>query len=352
MFGTLESKARYLNTFVVSTLLILLGTLSGCSVFRASQPTLTPTPPLGTATPTVTPTPPPLGDSANPLVMAFVSESGEPGAASAADQLASQLSQKTGLSLRSVVFKNYNDLLDGMAAGNVHAAWLPPLTYLWASQNGYARVSLLTNHFGVYQYGAQFLANRASDFTAYFDAVRNQNTADAAAALPQFQDKRPCWVDLRSASGYLLPFGLLKEMNLRVPDGVLTQGHTATIRALYVRGICDYGVTFAMSGDPRTSPAVLDDLPDAMERVAVLWQTDAVIPNTSLSYLLTVPQDLQNVVNSVLMELVKTPEGRQVLSTANSYEIDELKLVDDTIFERLRALVNLTGVELKTLIGR
>jgi len=111
----------------------------------------------------------------------------------------------------SQVFSSYHDLISALEGGSVQISWLPPLTYIYAYQNNAADVALVTNHFGVYQYGSQFLANSDSHFQSYFDPTHKSGYRYEAKALAQFKGLRPCWVDLQSPSGYLVPASLLLE---------------------------------------------------------------------------------------------------------------------------------------------
>jgi hypothetical protein len=40
---------------------------------------------------------------------------------------------------------------------------------------------------------------------------------------------------------------------------VFTYNYNAIIRALYIQGICDFGVTYALTGDPLTSSDILSN---------------------------------------------------------------------------------------------
>jgi phosphonate transport system substrate-binding protein len=314
------------------------------------SPTLTLT---ATFPPTLTPTPLPLGSSANPFVIGLVSETSDPQIAAAAATLASKISELANISVTGKMYPSYAQLMQAMGNGEVHITWLPPLTYLYASQEGLAEVILLINHFGVYQYGTQFMANVSSNFTPYFDPISGQSSTDAATALEQFRDKRPCWVEPQSPSGYILPAGLLALNNIPSQPAVLAQTHTAVVRALYIKGICDYGATFSISGDPRTASAVIDDLPDVMNRILIIWRTEAVIPNINLSLLAGLSEADRQTLTNAFLDLAKTPDGKAVLSlSAGNYQVDEVKVVDDSLYDPLRDVATALDLNLKDMLGK
>lgn len=315
-----------------------------------ATPTLTLTP---TFIPTLTPTPEPLGSPGNPYVFGIVSEADDPQISAAANQVGQQIAAISGKSVVGKVYPTYTQLLDDLNDGKVHATWTPPLTYIYASQKGLVTVALLTNHFGVYAYGTQFMANVSSQFTPYYDPISGLSSADAATALAQFRDKQPCYVEPQSASGYILAAGLLLENQITNPPPVLDQTHTAVVRSLYIKGICDFGATFAISGDPRTGSAVQGDLPDVMDRVLIIWRSDADIPNWSLSLLASLPEADRQTLTNAFIQLGSTPEGRGLLSvSAGNYQIDEIKPVTDAIYDHLRAAVNALHMDLKDAVGK
>ena len=341
------------NTWFVFLLIISLAIILGACNRATETPTPTPTiTPIVSPTPfpTRTPTPYPLASSENPLVLGIVSEAGDQNASAAAEELVQILARITNYRMRSQTYRNYADLLTDLRAGKVHIVFLPPFTYLWARERNLVQPAFLTNHFGVYQYGGQFLANVNSNFTIYFDPAKNLNTTNAGIALQQFSEGRPCWVNKTSASGYVVPLGLLAEQGIKVKDGVITQSHTSVVRALYVNGICDFGATFATTGDPRTAAAITQDLTDVMNRVVIIYQIDPIIPNLNISFHTSVPKLIRDDLSFVMQSLVK--DQKQLFSTANNYEISDIQPADDTVYDPLRKYLTLSKVKLDTLIGK
>jgi phosphonate transport system substrate-binding protein len=197
-----------------------------------------------------------------------------------------------------------------------------------------------------------FLANIESGYTPFFDPNTNQNTADAGPALRQFDGKRPCWVEPKSASGYIVPMGLFAMQNISLQEPVLTQSFNAVVRALYIQQICDFGATYAISGDPRTASSIQDVFPDVMQKVVVIWRSDAVIPNLGMVYKSDFPKALRQLLTDALMQWVNTDAGKAALTNANQYNIGDFKEIDDTYYDPLRAYLQASAVDLNTLVGR
>ena len=298
-----------------------------------------------------TPTPAPLGDQSNPLVMGFINPDDNQTITDAGNKISRELAEYLTISTQPKFYRNYQTLINDLKEGKTQIVWLPPATYLFAHEKGIANVSLLSNHFGVYYYGTQFLANKVSGFTPSFNPVTVINNQDAKQALSQFKDKRPCWVGTDSLSGYYVPLGLLNENEIPILAGAFLQNHPAVIRALYIRGICDFGVTFAHLGDPRTASAVQADLTDALDQIPVIYQTDAIIPNLSLAYSENIPQEMRKTLDAFFIAQVGDDLKRQTISSALDYEIQDLQKVDDSIFDRLRKILESAGADLQNLVG-
>lgn len=302
-----------------------------------------------TATPNPTPTPAPLGDPANPVIWGLVA----PGdlQMEAASILMGQISARTGYTIQPQAFPTYQSLLGAMNLNHVQLSFLPPLTLLYAQEINVAQAAMLTNHFGVYLYGMQFFANVDSGFTPYFDTNTNTSTAQANVALAQFDGKRPCLIRMDSLTGGILPQGYFFDAVISTKDPVITQTTTGMIRALYIKNVCDFGATFAISGDPRTATGVQTDLPDVTQRVITIWQSDPIIPNLTLAYQPSLPTQYQDAITNAWIESIRTPEGKELLSEALGYSVQDMRVIDPSILEPLRLLVESSGANLISLIG-
>ncbi len=327
--------------------------LTACEAVSTPTPTLSP---VLTQTTEITPTAtiPPPGTEGNPLRLGFVVE-GESNRRNdlSRREIGAYISEQTGLVIEIVQFADPRDLFKALKDGKVDIFWLQPLTYIYAREQQLVKLGLLTNHFGTYYYGTQFIANVESGFISYFDPSANVSTADAPTALAQLDGRRPCWVEPGSISGYILPAGILEQLAIEVQSAVVVQTHTAVIRSLYIKGICDFGVTFSISGDPRTASQVTEDLPDAPARIVILWQTNPDIPNLNLSYAAALSESQSKQINAALIEMVKTSEGKTRLTQAlDGYDVQDLQVVDDSVYDPLRAAIRWAGADVSQWIGR
>ena len=351
---------RWLRHWGVTLLLfvILIGVTGCAQPNTAQEPTPTPTEliqqatePVSTATPRPTPTPTeaPLGHAANPVIMGFVLQPEETTAIDAAQEIASLISTDTGLALESTIYPDFQSLSTAILNGDVHLFWLDPLEYLYLKDNNAADVMLVTNHLGVYAYGVRFLANTNRGFTSYYDADLDGSYGDNFSALQQFAGTRPCFLNPRSLPGYLVPLGLLEDASTPTLDPVFVYDYSGIIRALYVGGICDFGVSYALIGDARTAGDILQDIPDAENMVGVIWQSEGVIPNRNLSFSPVLPLNLQVQLQEAILDLADAPDSLTRLSTALNYEVEALKVEWDSFYTPLRSILAPLGLDYQSL---
>ncbi len=350
------------NLWSKGLLLILLTALftSCVPTTPSGEPTGTPSPtpteaaaltPTQTSTPrpTLTPTTSPMGSPGNPITIGFVLLPEDSAAIEAAEDIAFWIEEDTDYSMESLIYPDFESLSSAMMRGDVDLFWLDPLEYLYLNWEAAAQVILVTNHLGVYTYGVQFMANTLRGFTSYYNADTGTSLGDPVSALQQFAGTRPCFTDSESLPGYFVPLGLLANTSTPTQPPVFTFSYDAIIRALYIQGICDFGVSYALTGDPRTSNDILLDIPDAQERVVIIWQSEGIIPNTNLSSSPNLPLNIRHRLQESVLDLADDSEGLMMINTALNYEVSALKTVQDSFYNPLRAAIIPLELDLKAL---
>ncbi|NTV35451.1 MAG: PhnD/SsuA/transferrin family substrate-binding protein, partial [Anaerolineaceae bacterium] len=324
-------------------LILMVVSFSGCAAPTPTKEVTTdPTPTIEVF---------PLGSDKNPIIIGYVSPDSSPIAEDKLERVSSLLSADSGLSIKFQVFSSAKKLLSGITNQQIHSAWLYPATYIYAHNKDLVTVRLLTNHFGSYFYGSQFLANSGDNFRSYFDSNAGTNNAEPQDALKQFDDKTPCFVEKTSLSGYVVALGLLKKNQVETRAFALLKTPTAVVRALYIKGICDFGVTYTYIGDPRTSNTVINDLSDAMTRIVIIFKSDSVIPMLNFSVSNKLQKDIAETLQQSMGDLIETTDGKDLLSEMLGYDIEDSKVVDDSVYDPLRGLITASGVPIEELIG-
>jgi phosphonate transport system substrate-binding protein len=286
------------------------------------------------------------GSEENPLILALApSPRTSAEAVEAGNALAAQLEALTGYRIVTVSPSSEVDLVDALGKGNVHIASLSAFAYVLARQDELVTVALASLHNDQTLYGAQFIANRDSGFESFYDATRGENTAEAAVALIQFTEKKPCWSDPGSPSGYVVPLGVLNQAGVPVRSGAFLEGQPSVVRAVYAADICDFGATYI---DARTLPALEVDYPDVMDRVRVIWQIPAVIPYENVSFATSLPLEVRRVLLRAFIDLMITPEGKSSMQTV--YGIESLLPAEDELYTPFRDYVEASRLDLRELL--
>jgi phosphonate transport system substrate-binding protein len=332
--------------FSVITLILASCNLPRISLAPATA-TATPLPPLE-ITPTDTQAAFPtaeLGLAENPLILSLPPSANSQAQIDAAKAIASQFTERTGYTVVTIVPDSYTALVDSLGKGNAHIVMLDPYAYELAYQSGWARASYAVLKEEKGTYGAQFLATRKGGFTSYFNADLGENTEDAPVALAQFAEKKPCWSDETSPSGYVIPLGYLNKNQIITKPAAFVEGHPTVVRSLYASGICDFGATYI---DARKFPSLEDAFPDLIEQVIVVWQIPAIIPYDVLAFSTAMPQSMRDLFASLIPAIMQTDAGKAAFKAA--YDVDAFAPVNDGYYEEFRTYVHASGVDLTTLV--
>jgi len=289
---------------------------------------------------------PETGTEKNPLILALA-PSARPSAEilSAGETIAAFIVSRTGYRLVTVVPTSESELVDAFTKNNAHIASLSPFAYLLARENDLVTAALASVREGQMFYGAQFIVNRESGFTSYYDSARSENTSEAAEALKQLDGKKPCWSDTTSPSGYVVPLGLLNQAQVQIRSGAFLEGQPSVVRAVYADDICDFGVTFI---DARQSPALEADYPDVMDKVIVIWRIPSVIPYENISLSSLLPLEMRRVLQRAFIDLMLTPEGKAAVQTV--YGLDELQIAEDAMYQEFGNYVAASQLDLSDLL--
>jgi len=342
--------------FLSLLLLLIMLLLANCNLprigFAEATATATQTATSAAVTPTDTAPPPfptvELGRAENPVILALPpSRNGSSQEQiDAAKIIASQFTERTGYTVVTVIPDSYSALVDALGKGNAHIVVLDPYAYELAYQRGLVRAAYAVMKEEEGKYGAQFLASRRGGFTSYFDEGTGENlTEDAAAALEQFNDKKPCWSDETSPSGYVIPLGYLHANQIVTKPAAFVEGQPTVVRSLYASGICDFGATYI---DARKFPSLEDEFPDLIEQVIVVWRIPAIIPYDVLAISTSMPEGMRNLFAGLIPAILQTEAGKAAFKTL--YDIDQLEAVNDGYYEDFRTYVSESGVDLTTLV--
>ena len=255
------------------------------------------------------------------LVMSFVPSGDTEEILASGDTLAEMIAERTGYTVESNVATSYAAVIEAMGAGNADIGWLNTFGYILANEKYEVDVALATSRFGSTTYKGQIITRGDSGIETIEDLA----------------GKTFCRPDPLSTSGWIIPSitlaasGLDPANDIEVTD---VGSHNNVVTAVY-NGECDAGATFV---DARGS--VEDDIPDVKDAVIVITES-ADIPNDTVSFAPSVPEDVRANVVSALLDIASTDEGLAALEEL--YEIAGLEEVDDSFYDGFRIDLDASG---------
>jgi len=222
---------------------------------------------------------------------------------------------------------------------------LSPYAYALTYQEGLVQASFARLNEGEKSYGAQYIARAEAGFRSYFDAENEENTAEAAEALSQFKDKKPCWTDESSPSGFVVPAGILAYNGIATRPPAILEGHPPVVQAVYTGGICDFGATYI---DARNFPLIKDRAPDILEQVLVIWRVPPVIPYEVFVLARSLPLEMLQSLDDAIFRISGMESGKTMFREA--FGTDAWERITDTFYEPFRTFVIASGVDLAEII--
>jgi phosphonate transport system substrate-binding protein len=239
------------------------------------------------------------------LTVAMTASTGK--AAAQTEAFAKWVAQATGKQTRPVTFPDYDSLAAAIAQGVADVAFLPPLAFVRALEQGQPQPLAKVRRAGRTSYRAVIFAAPGSALKSVDDLRKAKNLKAA-------------WVDATSSSGYLFPKAHLL-MNGIDPAGLfLAQdffgSHDEVCRAV-LEGRADVGATY--SDDPpeaaATTPHGCRDLGETMAELQVISATQSV-PNDVLAARQGLPAELAAALREAALKLSDSDPGKQVLADA------------------------------------
>jgi phosphonate transport system substrate-binding protein len=237
--------------------------------------------------------------------------------------LCEELSRLTNRIVIPQVLRSYPDLMQRIARGTVHIAWMPPLlaNELWSAT--VAAVALCSVRSGKSSYHSVLFARRHG-------AVRT---------LADLTGRHMSWVDRNSAAGYVIPRLRLAAAGLD-PETLFAresfhENHAQVARAVF-SSEADAGATFAVF-DPRTGRITRAGWEEAgipLDNGLVLASAGP-IPSDGIVLSAKLPLPLAAEMTAALAQLPrKSPHALRAL-----FGVEDFAAPQTTHFDELRNLV-------------
>ncbi|RPJ40497.1 MAG: phosphate/phosphite/phosphonate ABC transporter substrate-binding protein, partial [Candidatus Latescibacterota bacterium] len=228
-----------------------------------------------------------------------------------AEEFCDYMSEKTGYEFHPVVSKDYDDLIAGITANEVHFAWLSPLSFVKAEEHGNARVMLKS-------------VRGADPF--YWGAIivrRDKNIE----TIQDLRGKRMGWTYPSSTAGYIFTKAALHAEGIDADTFFRTNsfigGYDELVRSV-VDGTVDVGAVLA--NDTENKKGAWTQYLGAKDRhlIKAIYYTKPIPGDTVTGSKIFIGENpkVTNEVLEVLLDMGNDEKGKKLL--ADIYQVDYL----------------------------
>jgi len=225
--------------------------------------------------------------------------------------LEAQLKRKVNVTVAT----DYNALIEGMAAGQIHVGLLSSFAYVQAADEGVAEVLLKSLRYDVDDNG-KLLKDKP-----LVSGYKAQLVAGADSGIKSVKDlkgKKIAIASFTSTSGFIWPANLLVDNGLDPEKDVTWMnvgGHDNAISAVF-NGQADAAFTFK---DARTLFEKEAFYPDLMKKVVLIANTSE-IPNDTISVIPALDPKLKEAVRMAFINMMKDPNGLAIMRKIYNHE--------------------------------
>lgn len=271
---------------------------------------------------------PELGSPENPLIFVFTPSGVQEEVVAGMEAVGSLLEEATGYTIETKLVTSYNAAVEALCSGQSQISHMGSFPYLIAHEKCGIEPAGVFIRFGSDTYGTQILARADSGITS----------------LADLEGKKPCWNDPLSASGYVVPQGILGDAGVldTLQEPLLVGSHASVVTSLYEGGICDFGATWI---DARGT--IEDDNPDVKEVVSVVYTSENFIPNDMFVFAADLDPTIRENLLEAMVALPDTEEGKAAYDQL--YQIEGVTPRDDSFFDTFRVIMEASGLDLEAL---
>lgn len=271
---------------------------------------------------------PELGSPENPLVFVFTPSGVQEEVVAGMEKVGALLEKQTGYTFETKLVNSYNAAVEALCGGQSNISHMGSFPYLIAHEKCGVEPAGVFIRYGIDTYGTQIIARADSGLTS----------------LADLEGLKPCWNDPLSASGYIVPQGLLGEAGVldTLQEPVMVGSHASVVSSLYEGGICDFGATWV---DARGT--IEDDHPDVKEVVSVVYTSEDFIPNDMFVFQPDLDETIRQKVLDALVALPETEEGKAAYDQL--YQIEGVTPRDDSFFDYFRVILEASGLTIEEL---
>lgn len=225
------------------------------------------------------------------------------------------LEAELGRKVNVTVATDYNALIEGMAAEQIHVGLLATTAYVMAADEGAAEAILKSLRYDVDDKGVLL---RDKPLVSGYKAQLVANPAAGIKSIADLKGKKIAIASFTSTSGFVWPANLLADFKLDPEKDVTwvnVGGHDNAILAVYNNQV-DAAFTFK---DARTLFSKEAFFADLMAKVVLVSNTTD-IPNDTISVIPNLDPVLKERIRLAFINMVKKPEGLLIMQKIYNHE--------------------------------
>ncbi len=254
-----------------------------------------------------------MSNSKQELVMAFTPSRNVNVVQKSANQIANELSRRTGLNIKSRTMVNYSAIIIALKRGDVDIAFLGPLSYLKAKDM--VEITPIT-------------ASVRNGQAGYYGVIIS-NRSSGIHDLEDLRDKSVAFADSLSTSGYLYPrYAMLRSgvHPSRDVRSVAIASHATIVLSVLTNKV-DAGATYLGA---TSNPEVLDKIPDAVEQTKIIWKSPLIPPDVQVVRA-SLDHNVRHSLIEAFLAMSVDPKSKKWLK--DLYGIDELVPMSNEILK-------------------
>ena len=223
------------------------------------------------------------------------------------------LEAELNMDVNVTIATDYNALIEGMKAGQIHVGLLATASYVLAHDEGAANVILKSLRYDVDDDGNQLLD---APLVAGYKSQLVVAADSGITSIADLEGKTIAISSFTSTSGFVWPANLLADNGLDPMNDVTwinAGGHDNAIISI-LNGDADAAFTFK---DART--LVSGDYPDVFDDVVFVMNTE-FIPNDTISVIPELHPDLVAKVTVAFLNIAESEAGLEIIQNVYNHE--------------------------------
>lgn len=277
----------------------------------------------------------PVGTPARPLAIRLMPARNPEAQKALASSLEEYLTSRLSATVQVSGTGDYYSIVDGFAAGSVHAAFINTMGYVAAHKWGGAEAVLaLVFRSGKASYAGKIIVRR-----------------DGPVKKPEdLKGRKFAFHDRYSTAGYLLPFSYLRRNKIKPSELVHLPAYRDIVLGVYERKF-DAGAIYFDDPEGRNirdaRQEILSEHPDAAETLVILDETGRV-PASPFAVARALNDSLADRLTSSVLDYSRSEEGRRLL--LDTYDVSSLAETTDADYNGVRESLNTAGLTEEDLV--